>query len=114
MSAKRLSKFAWVLLLTGCATAYQPMGPTGGYKDREIGPGKYELFFLGNGLTSADQVEKYWHQRAAELCKNGYKHSYAGSREYTVHSTASTGGVMTIPIVVNTPQLLGIIECTTQ
>jgi len=110
MYLARFQSVPAALLLTACATAYQPFGPTGGYKERELEPGKYELYFLGNGLTSAQEVERYWHKRAAELCKSGYKHSYSDEKTFTARNYVPAAGAI-VPIAVSTPQLLGIIEC---
>src|SRR5215831_13652431 len=57
-----------LLVLSGCATPYQPKGFAGGYTDFETQPGIHYVSFRGNGYTSKDTVIQYWHQRAAEVC----------------------------------------------
>ena len=43
---------AYVLLLSGCVTPYQPKGFAGGYTDFETQPGIYYVSFQGNGSNS--------------------------------------------------------------
>jgi hypothetical protein len=45
---------AYVLLLSGCVTPYQPNGFAGGYTDFETQPGIYYVSFQGNGYTSKE------------------------------------------------------------
>ena len=63
-----LITFLFGALMVGCATPYQPKGPTGGYEEVEIEPGVFFLEYLGNGYTSLPKIVGYWHQRARELC----------------------------------------------
>ncbi len=49
---ERLLALVGVLALAGCATPYQPEREGLGYRDREIGPGRYDVSFTGNGWTS--------------------------------------------------------------
>jgi len=61
-----------IILLTACATGYQPHTWSGGYKDKQIGEDHYYVEYFGNGTTSAETVNLYWDRRAKELCPNGY------------------------------------------
>ncbi len=68
---KCTSKFYAVLAaisLSAC-TSYQQSGFTGGYEEKQIEPGVYDLYFYFNGPSAlfADNT-KSWHKRAAELC----------------------------------------------
>jgi len=62
-----------ITVLVACAlsacTSYQPSSFTGGYEEKEIAPGEYDLYFYFNGPAAlfADNT-KNWHKRAAELC----------------------------------------------
>ena len=63
------------LVLTGCATSYQPKSYTGGYTDTKLDDDKYRVTFSGNQHTSADRVERYALLRAAEITLDyGYSH----------------------------------------
>ncbi len=70
---------AAALALTSCQTAtpYQPISSAapsrGGYSDRRIAPGVWQVSFSGNSLTSRATVEGYLLYRAAELTlQQGY------------------------------------------
>lgn len=59
-------------LLAGCATAtpYQPLGypgERGGYTNQQLDQNHFRVSFIGNTLTSRQQVENYLLYRAAEL-----------------------------------------------
>lgn len=62
------------LALGGCAsssTPYQPLSSAsqvaGGYTDRQLTEGRFQVTFAGNRLTSRETVESYLLFRAAEL-----------------------------------------------
>ena len=55
------------IVLSGCATGYQPYSITGGYKNQQVGPNRYYVEFYGNGNTNRDTVFAYWLYRCAEL-----------------------------------------------
>lgn len=59
-------------VLAGCSTAtpYQPLGygsQRGGYASQQLDQSHYRVMFIGNTLTSRQQVENYLLYRAAEL-----------------------------------------------
>jgi hypothetical protein len=63
-----------VSLLVACTTPYQPLGASGGFTDKRIGPGLYLVEFRGNGKTSADLVLDMYLYRCAELTRqNGFE-----------------------------------------
>lgn len=63
------------LLLTGCMTAYQPLGATGGYQDKQLDKDTYQVAFYGNGNTPRPAVLKYFLHRCAELTlEQGYEY----------------------------------------
>ena len=73
--------------LTGCVTSYQPLGTTGGYKDRQIDDQTLHVEFRGNGYTSRDTVHKYFMYRCAELTRqHGFKY-------FMVVPTALSGAI---------------------
>jgi hypothetical protein len=63
---------AALAILAGCATAtpYQPLGypgARGGYTNQQLDQTHWRVSFVGNSLTSREQVENYLLYRAAEL-----------------------------------------------
>ena len=70
---KRYFVIALALSCTACATGYQQYTWSGGYKDKELGDGKYLVEYFGNGTTSQHTVAMFWGQRANELCPNGFE-----------------------------------------
>lgn len=65
----------FVLLISGCATPYQPDGFTGGYSDTQLAPDVFRVFFQGNGYTSSERIQDFAMLRAAELTiREGFKH----------------------------------------
>jgi hypothetical protein len=61
------------LSLTGCATAYGPVGITGGYRSDTLAEDRYRVQFLGNGFSDSETAEDYALLRGAELCQTaGY------------------------------------------
>lgn len=57
------------LILSGCATAYQPKGfiGNGGFEDIELEPGYYRVTFKGNEKTSKERANDFALLRASEL-----------------------------------------------
>ncbi len=88
-------------LLIGCSSApYQKFGYGGGYKEKKLEDGKYDLYSAGNGFSKKESVLENWHRRAKELCPNGYVvesseegvvESYGGLPALTVKNTVVTG-----------------------
>jgi hypothetical protein len=63
------------LLLSACATAYQPLSQTGGFYQRKISQNSYMIGFNGNEFTSSERVSDFALLRAAELgAKLGYRY----------------------------------------
>lgn len=59
---------ALLIYLSGCVTPYQRQGFAGGYVDRKLGPGEYQIQVNGNGFTGQWTLEGHFHRRARELC----------------------------------------------
>lgn len=102
-------------LVASCATAYQPIGFSGGYSDEKVSEDTFFIEFRGNGFTDSGTVMKYLHRRASEVCsKAGYK-SYefrdANHRSNT-SATASTNGYgQTSVNVVEKPRSSAMVRC---
>ncbi|MDX2321302.1 MAG: hypothetical protein QNK26_12000 [Moritella sp.] len=107
MELFRIIPVVMSLTMAGCTTDYEAYGSTGGYKDKEISAGKYEVYFLGNGITSDETVSKFWHLRAKELCGGEYIYEYTDTniQDYTIHAGAAP------PLNLSYPQVSGVVEC---
>jgi hypothetical protein len=63
-----------VLLLTACATAYQPSSFSGGFEETQYSENVWRVSFVGNGYTRSQAAEEMAMLRSAELTViNGYK-----------------------------------------
>ncbi|QNM82535.1 hypothetical protein H8M03_11085 [Sphingomonas sabuli] len=72
ISQKTVGPVLALALLAGCSTAtpYQPLGygnQQGGYASQQLDQNHFRVMFIGNTLTSRQQVENYLLYRAAEL-----------------------------------------------
>ena len=89
------------LAVSGCTTAYGPETITGGYDDKPIDQTTWEVFFAGNGYTSAETVQTFWLYHAAELTLT---HGYDGFEIVTpvnlVNLEEPNGGAFLIPVQV--------------
>lgn len=65
----RSTVLAGIVVALGCATPYQPMGFSGGYKEELLYQDVYFVEFHGNANTARSTVTKYVYQRANELCR---------------------------------------------
>lgn len=64
-----------LVLLSGCATSYQPLGMSGGYTDLPLNATTYRVTYNGNGYTSATRLQNLLLYRCADLTlQNGYKY----------------------------------------
>lgn len=71
-----------IFLLTSCATAYQPLGSTGGYSDVQFGKKTFKVVFTGNGNTSQQRAEDLALLRASELTLiHGFRYFVVDSAE---------------------------------
>jgi len=69
-----LSVLSLFLCLVSCATAYGPKGYSGGYEDFDLGNGKFQVEFYGNGYTHRSDVQQMALRRAREVCQeHGFK-----------------------------------------
>jgi hypothetical protein len=55
------------LLISGCATAYQQKGMTGGYSETKLAVNVYRVSFGANGYSSRDRARDFALLRSAEL-----------------------------------------------
>ena len=102
-----MKKYVWVLvlvLLQGCATAYQPQGLTGGFSSTQLDENVFQVTFKGNGYTARDKANDYTLLRSAELTlDNGYKYFViVDAQQYTKNSTYTTPTTATTTLNANT------------
>jgi hypothetical protein len=87
------------LLLAGCQTKYQETGLTGGYKDKQLGPDRYQISASGNGYTSEQRIADMMMLRAAELTlQHGYARFLVETQNTRMKTTYGSSGPMLIPI----------------
>jgi hypothetical protein len=82
----------------------------GGYSDRLLAPGKYEIQIKGNGHTEKDTVKEYFKQRAGELC-NGGEFKIITYKEDTYKSTERPYMYFMPQVERTRPYVTGVIEC---
>jgi hypothetical protein len=78
--------------LFGCATAYQPDGISGGFKETQLDTNVWRVSFTGNGYTREDRAEDLALLRSAELTlANSFTHfAFSSSRTGTNVSSFTT------------------------
>lgn len=89
-----------VLILQGCATAYQKSGFSGGYSETQLDENVFTVSFRGNGYTGRERVADFTLLRSAELTlEHGYKffaiidaNSYTSNSTYTTPTQSYTTG----------------------
>jgi TonB family protein len=73
LRVNRIALSLAAIWLTGCATAYQRHGITGGYTEKKINDSAYIVTFNGNGFADGERVYHFWLFRCAELTlQSGY------------------------------------------
>jgi hypothetical protein len=86
----------------GCTTPYQQKGLFGeGYSDKELGDGTYLVEVSVNQFTSRGTALEYVHQRAGELCPEGYVLKDSASGEDFDYTGKARGS-----------EIAAIVECT--
>lgn len=84
-----LVAFGLIVILSSCATPYQPMGALGGYQEEQLAPDIYRVAFFGNGYTNPQTAAEYVIHRCAELTEQrGYR--YFGILAVSDQSTTRT------------------------
>jgi len=84
-----------LLFLAGCTTTYGPpsfISGTGGYTDKMISPGVFEIESLVNVPSGPAKAAEYWHMRAKELCEGSpYEHNMKLTIKGVYRPTTYTG-----------------------
>ena len=72
---RKLVTIILAILVSGCATAYQSAGFSGGYRDTQLDTNVFRVSFEGNGYTRPDRAEDLALLRSAEITlDNGFSH----------------------------------------
>ena len=92
MPELRAFAVAIALVFVACATAYKPVGFTGGYSEIQVAEDVFQVTFKGNGYTARERAADFSLLRCAELALN---HGYTcfvivESDHYTKKSTYTT------------------------
>jgi len=93
-----ITALSLILFLSGCATAYQPQGMTGGFSETQLDTNVFTVTFKGNGFTGRDRANDFTLLRSAELTlEHGFKYfviidaqQYSKNSTYTTPTTATT------------------------
>jgi len=97
-------------LIASCAVPYAKKGSgsfKGGYEDKKLGSGHFSIQVEGNGYTSFEVIEGYFHRRANELC-DGKQYSHSIERTTTQHKNYYAVSQYTLH---NFPVVIGEIKC---
>ena len=78
-----------LLILTGCATSYQPRGLSGGFEEIRLDDNIFKVSFKGNQYTSKEKAMDYAVLRSSEiaLAHNFKFFVIKGSEDYSKIST---------------------------
>jgi hypothetical protein len=95
---KKIILGLFILLLSACATPYNPQGLMGGFSEMQLDENVFRVSFRGNGFTSPERAAEFCLLRAAELARNnGYSYfviidsqSYSKYSTYTTPTTTTT------------------------
>jgi hypothetical protein len=107
LSLKVAISITLMSLVSGCATPYQAFGFGGGYKETKISENRFQLHFSGNGPTSFETVQTYWHRRAKELCNGDYDYEFTNTDNVKGSSLILAG-------TMEFPRIDGIVTCKKQ
>ena len=84
---------ALLILCTGCGTAYQTLGMTGGYSETLLGEHAAEVHFKGNGYTGSERASDFCLLRCAELTlEHGCRYFAVVDGEDTIRHGSFTYG----------------------
>ncbi|EJG0889455.1 hypothetical protein HJ078_22605 [Vibrio parahaemolyticus] len=97
---KKIIALAIVVALSGCATAYQPQGLSGGFSSTQLDNNVFAITFKGNAFTSRETANDFALLRSAEIslengCKyfvilDGQQYSQTGSFTTPTYVTTNT------------------------
>lgn len=80
-----------VAILSGCATAYQRAGASGGFSDIQLSENVWRVSFTANGRAETQRAEDFAWLRSAELTlEKGYTHFAIMDTKSTSNTSAFT------------------------
>jgi hypothetical protein len=87
------------LILSACATAYQPKDTlTGGFTETQLSPDAYRIVFHGNSSTSKERAQDFALLRAAELSlAAGYPFFTIQDSDNVINRSTSDGLTIGMP-----------------
>lgn len=93
-----------ILLLSSCASTYEPEGYSGGFSETQLDTNVFIVTFKGNGFTGRDNASDYALLRSAELTlNNGFKYFViVDAEQYSKESTHTTPTRATTNLRANT------------
>lgn len=95
---RRLALCTALLALSGCATAYQSKGMTGGFSETHLSERVYQVRFRGNGYTSQDRVSEFILRRCAELTlEHGFRWFTLGAQGSGAMTSGANGLIFSSP-----------------
>jgi hypothetical protein len=105
----QLTLLLLLVILTGCATPYQPMSALGGYREIQLAPDVYRVMFFGNGYTNPELAIEYALHRCGELTEqNGYQYfgilsveDLSTQSSVTIPGSATTTGNLNVNQIGN-------------
>lgn len=104
--------FACAIQMSGCAAGYQKMSMWDGmgYRDQQVGEGRYRISYTVNALTTAEQTRSYWMRRASELCGHDNFYYDLSVTTRTSSDVMFVGGVVYTPSS-DRPYAEGFVDC---
>ncbi len=101
---KIIATLSMIMLLCGCATAYQPQSFSGGFSETQLDTNVFAVTFKGNGYTGRDKANDFALLRSAELAiEHGFKYfAIVDAQQYSMNSTYTTSTTATTNINSNT------------
>jgi hypothetical protein len=70
-----IPQLIFISVITGCATAYQMDGFSGGFEETQLSSNAWKINFAGNGYTSQSRSEGFTLLRSADITmQNGFNY----------------------------------------
>lgn len=94
VSLRFITMTSLLSLFSSCATEYKKMGKYGGYEDKKLDVGLYEVTYQGNTKISDEKIHHYFLRRSAEVTKeNQFQYfKILDSKETTQFTTVPSEG----------------------
>ena len=92
------------ILVTGCATSYQPQGFSGGFSSTQLDKNVFTVSFKGNAYTDHERANDFTMLRSAEITlENGYTYfSIVDAQQHEQTGVNTTPTTSTTTVNANT------------